>query len=35
VDMAIKRLGDKLGNDPRNPTFITTIRRHGYRLERG
>ena len=35
VDMGIKRLRDKLGDDPRDPKFISTVRRHGYRLERG
>jgi two-component system response regulator MtrA len=35
VDMGVKRLRDKLGDDPRDPTFISTVRRHGYRLERG
>ncbi len=34
VDMGIKRLRDKLGDDPRDPRFITTVRRHGYRFER-
>jgi two-component system response regulator MtrA len=33
VDMAIKRLRDKLGDDPRNPSYITTVRGAGYRLE--
>ena len=34
VDMAVKRLRDKLGDDPRQPQYITTIRGIGYRFER-
>ena len=34
VDMAIKRLREKLGDDAREPTFITTVRGVGYRFER-
>ncbi len=33
VDMAVKRLRDKLGDDPRNPTYITTVRGAGYRFD--
>ncbi|HWI04560.1 MAG TPA: response regulator transcription factor [Acidimicrobiales bacterium] len=33
VDMAVKRLRDKLGDDPRNPRYITTIRGAGYRVD--
>ena len=33
VDMAVKRLRDKLGDDARNPHYITTVRGAGYRLE--
>ncbi len=33
VDMAVKRLRDKLGDDPRDPRHITTIRGVGYRFE--
>ncbi len=33
VDMAVKRLRDKLGDDPRCPTYITTVRGAGYRFE--
>ncbi len=32
VDMAVKRLRDKLGDDPRNPRYIATVRGAGYRL---
>ena len=32
VDMAVKRLRDKLGDDPREPRYITTVRGVGYRL---
>ncbi|MDQ4069199.1 MAG: response regulator transcription factor [Actinomycetota bacterium] len=32
VDMAVKRLRDKLGDDARNPRYITTVRGAGYRL---
>lgn len=34
VDMAIKRLRDKLGEDPKDPRYISTIRGVGYRFER-
>ena len=34
VDMALKRLRDKLGDDPKNPLFITTVRGVGYRFEK-
>jgi two-component system response regulator MtrA len=34
VDMAVKRLRDKLEDDSRNPTYITTVRGVGYRFER-
>ncbi len=34
VDMAVKRLRDKLGDDPRNPRYISTVRGAGYRLSR-
>jgi len=34
VDMAVKRLRDKLGDDPRQPQYVTTIRGIGYRFER-
>ncbi|MGH9037563.1 MAG: response regulator [Acidimicrobiia bacterium] len=34
VDMALKRLRDKIGDDPKNPLFITTVRGVGYRFER-
>jgi two-component system, OmpR family, response regulator MtrA len=33
VDMAVKRLRDKLGDDPREPRYITTVRGAGYRLD--
>ena len=32
VDMAIKRLRDKLGDDAREPRYIMTVRGAGYRL---
>ena len=35
VDMAMKRLRDKIGDDPKQPVFITTVRGVGYRFERG
>jgi two-component system response regulator MtrA len=35
VDMAVKRLRDKLHDDPRSPRYITTIRGAGYRLDIG
>ena len=35
VDMAVKRLRDKLGDDPRQPRYITTVRGAGYRLDAG
>ena len=35
VDMAVKRLRDKLGDDPRNPRYISTVRGAGYRLDAG
>ena len=35
VDMAVKRLRDKLDDDPRDPRHITTIRGVGYRFENG
>jgi two-component system response regulator MtrA len=35
VDMAIKRLRDKLGESANWPRYITTIRSVGYRFERG
>ena len=34
VDMAVKRLRDKIGDDPRNPSYIATVRGVGYRFER-
>jgi two-component system response regulator MtrA len=34
VDMAVKRLRDKLGDDPRDPRYIATVRGAGYRFER-
>ena len=34
VDMAIKRLRDKVEDDPREPRLITTVRGVGYRFER-
>ncbi len=33
VDMAIKRLRDKLGDDPRSPKYISTVRGVGYRFD--
>jgi two-component system response regulator MtrA len=33
VDMAVKRLRDKLGDDPRDSRYITTVRGAGYRFE--
>jgi two-component system response regulator MtrA len=33
VDMAIKRLRDKLGDPPEPPPYITTVRSVGYRFE--
>jgi len=35
VDMAVRRLRGKLGDDADQPTYITTIRSVGYRFERG
>jgi two-component system response regulator MtrA len=35
VDMAIKRLRDKLGEPPEDPQYIATVRGVGYRLEDG
>ncbi len=35
VDMAVKRLRDKLGDDPRHPRYITTVRGAGYRIDAG
>ncbi len=32
VDMAVKRLRDKLGDDARDPRYIVTVRGAGYRL---
>jgi len=32
VDVLVSRLRQKLGDDPRNPTFIKTVRGHGYRF---
>jgi two-component system response regulator MtrA len=34
VDMAVKRLRDKVEDDSRTPTYITTVRGVGYRFER-
>jgi two-component system response regulator MtrA len=34
VDMAVKRLRDKVEDDSRNPSYITTVRGVGYRFER-
>jgi two-component system response regulator MtrA len=34
VDMAVKRLRDKLGASPEPPAYITTVRGVGYRFER-
>ncbi|MGH9001065.1 MAG: response regulator [Acidimicrobiia bacterium] len=33
VDMAVKRLRDKLDDDPKEPRYITTVRGVGYRFE--
>ncbi len=33
VDMAVKRVRDKLGDDPRHPRYVTTVRGAGYRFE--
>ena len=33
VDMAVKRLRQKLGDDARSPTLIATVRGVGYRFE--
>lgn len=33
VDMAVRRLRDKLGDDPRRPTWIATVRAVGYRFD--
>ncbi|MDQ4133239.1 MAG: response regulator transcription factor [Actinomycetota bacterium] len=33
VDMAVKRVRDKLGDDPREPTYVTTVRGAGYRFD--
>jgi DNA-binding response OmpR family regulator len=33
VDMAIKRLREKVEDDPRAPRFIQTVRGVGYRFE--
>jgi two-component system, OmpR family, response regulator MtrA len=35
VDMAVKRLRDKLGEPPEPPPYIATVRSVGYRFERG
>ncbi|MDP9067384.1 MAG: response regulator transcription factor [Actinomycetota bacterium] len=35
VDVAIKRLRDKIEEDPKSPTLIRTVRGVGYRLENG
>ena len=32
VDVLVSRLRQKLGDDPRQPTFIKTVRGHGYRF---
>ena len=34
VDMALKRLRNKIGDDPKDPLFITTVRGVGYRFEK-
>jgi two-component system, OmpR family, response regulator MtrA len=34
VDMALKRLRDKIGDDPKHPAYIATVRGVGYRFER-
>lgn len=33
VDMAVKRLRDKLQDDPKDPCHIATVRGVGYRFE--
>jgi DNA-binding response OmpR family regulator len=33
--MAVKRLRDKLDEDPKEPRYITTVRGVGYRFEVG
>ena len=33
VDMAVKRLRDKIEDDPRDPRIVTTVRGVGYRLD--
>jgi two-component system response regulator MtrA len=33
VDMAVKRVRDKLGDDARTPRYITTVRGAGYRFD--
>jgi two-component system response regulator MtrA len=35
VDMAVKRLRDKVEDDPHHPSLITTVRGVGYRFDRG
>jgi two-component system, OmpR family, response regulator MtrA len=35
VNMAVKRLREKIEDDPGNPRFIETVRGVGYRLEAG
>jgi two-component system OmpR family response regulator len=32
IDVLVSRLRQKLGDDPRRPTFIKTIRGYGYRF---
>ncbi|MCB1245290.1 MAG: winged helix-turn-helix domain-containing protein, partial [Verrucomicrobiae bacterium] len=32
IDMHISTLRRKLGDDPKNPTFIKTVRGYGYQL---
>lgn len=32
IDVLVSRLRQKLGDDPRNPTFIKTVRGLGYRF---
>jgi DNA-binding response OmpR family regulator len=32
IDVLVSRLRQKLGDDPRRPTFIKTVRGHGYRF---